>query len=407
MAEYLSPGVYVEEFDSGVKAMEGVGTSTAGFVGLAEKGPVTGRPVLLTSFAEYQRRFGGYLSELEYGKYRYLPNAVEQFFTNGGSTCYVMRAAPEDAACAKSAEGPVVVQAKNPGAWANTMQVFFSRSTRARTQILEAQDGVGGKQYRLKNAAGFRVGDLAAYRTEGAVAYFKVTALNGMLVSFHTELPEDAVDTALVPARTLEACGVDMVIRCGGQEENYPGCSLNPAAPDYLLAALEKSTMASMTLHLPEDAGDPLSLLGAGPDAENLRIELSGGLNGTMDSVNAGTFNGADLGPGKRSGIEAFQGTPGGPRRHRRQRTGQADCPLRGAGQPLCRAGRTAGLHSGGRAEPTPQRLRHLLRSPLRSLGTGLRSPAEAPHLPSAFRLYVRHLCPHRYPEGRIQGSRQ
>ena len=136
MAEYLSPGVYVEEFDSGVKAMEGVGTSTAGFIGLAEKGPVTGRPVLLTSFAEYQRRFGGYLSELEYGKYRYLPNAVEQFFTNGGSTCYVMRAAPEDAVCAKSAEGPVTVQARNPGTWANTMQVFFTRSTRATSAAL-------------------------------------------------------------------------------------------------------------------------------------------------------------------------------------------------------------------------------------------------------------------------------
>ena len=105
-----------------------------------------------------------------------------------------MRAAPEDAACAKSAEGPVMVQAQNPGAWANTMQVFFSGSTRARTQILEAQDGVGGKQYRLKNAAGFRVGDLAAYRAEGTVSYYKVTALNGMLVSFNAELPEDAVD---------------------------------------------------------------------------------------------------------------------------------------------------------------------------------------------------------------------
>ena len=94
MAEYLAPGVYVEEFDSGVKAMEGVGTSTAGFLGLAERGPVTGRPVLLTSFAEYQRRFGGYLPEQEYGSCRFLPNAVEQFFTNGGCTCYVMRAVP-------------------------------------------------------------------------------------------------------------------------------------------------------------------------------------------------------------------------------------------------------------------------------------------------------------------------
>ena len=307
MAEYLSPGVYVEEFDSGVKAMEGVGTSTAGFIGLAERGPVTGRPVLLTSFADYQRRFGGYLSELEYGKYRYLPNAVEQFFTNGGSTCYVMRAAPEDAACAKSAEGPVMVQARDPGAWANAMQALFTRGVRARTQILATQDGVNGTQYRLKNAAGFRVGDLIRYCGEGSTAYYKLTALNGPLASFHEALPEDAVDTALVPARTLEACGVDMVIRCGGPEESYPGCSLNPTAPDYLVAALEKSNMAVMTLNLPEAVDDPLVLLGGAPEAESLRIELSGGLNGTMDNVNAGTFNGANLGPGKRSGIEAFQ----------------------------------------------------------------------------------------------------
>lgn len=307
MAEYLSPGVYVEEFDSGVKAMEGVGTSTAGFVGLAEKGPVAGRPVLLTSFAEYQRRFGGYLSELEYGLYRYLPNAVEQFFTNGGSVCYVMRAAPEDAVCASASQGPVTVRALDPGAWANTMQVFLTRSARARTQILAVQEGVGGRQYRLKNAAGFRAGDLALYRGEGEASYYRVTAVNGMLVSFHAQLPDDAVDTALVPSRTLEACGVDMAIRCGGQEENYPGCSLNPAAPDYLPAALEKSHMASMALDLPETPEDPLVLLGGSAESELVRIELSGGLNGTMDSVNAGTFNGVDLGPGKRSGIEAFQ----------------------------------------------------------------------------------------------------
>ena len=46
MAEYLSPGVYVEEFESGLRPMEGVGTSTAGFIGMAEKGKVTGTPVL-------------------------------------------------------------------------------------------------------------------------------------------------------------------------------------------------------------------------------------------------------------------------------------------------------------------------------------------------------------------------
>ena len=67
-----------------------------------------------------------------------------------------------------------------------------------------------------------------------------------MLVSFQTELPEDAVDTALVPTRTLEACGVDMSIRCGGQEESYPGCSLNPSAPDYLIVIAHRQPGAAL-----------------------------------------------------------------------------------------------------------------------------------------------------------------
>ena len=37
MAEYLSPGVYVEEYDSSPRSIEGVGTSTAGFIGMTVK----------------------------------------------------------------------------------------------------------------------------------------------------------------------------------------------------------------------------------------------------------------------------------------------------------------------------------------------------------------------------------
>ena len=306
MAEYLAPGVYVEEFDSGVKAMEGVGTSTAGFVGLAARGPVEGRPVLLTSFADYKRRFGGYLSELEYGGCRFLPNCVEQFFINGGSACYVMRVVPENAVSARSADGPVVVTAQDPGAWANTMQAFLTRAVRARTQILAVQDSVSGKQYRLKNTAGFRPGDLVAFRAEGGAVYNKITGVNGSLVTMAEPLPDDAADESLVPQKILEACGVDMMILWEDIQESYPGCSLNPGASDYLPDALVKSNMARVALSLEDKLDDPLVLLGAAPDEETLRIELSGGQNGTMDAVNAGTFNGVDNGPGKRTGIEAF-----------------------------------------------------------------------------------------------------
>ena len=40
-----------------MRAMEGVSTSTAGFIGLAQRGPVVGKPQLVTSFADYKRMY--------------------------------------------------------------------------------------------------------------------------------------------------------------------------------------------------------------------------------------------------------------------------------------------------------------------------------------------------------------
>ena len=84
MPEYLSPGVYIEEFEIGAKPMEGVSTSTAGFLGETERGPTT--PCLITSWLQYQRVFGSY-----FGNEKYLPGAVDGFFKNGGRRCYIGR----------------------------------------------------------------------------------------------------------------------------------------------------------------------------------------------------------------------------------------------------------------------------------------------------------------------------
>src|SRR5215218_3390677 len=96
MPEYLAPALYVEEVDTGSKPIEGVSTSTTGMVGVTERGPVN-IPVLVTGYGEYQRWFGGYLNpadfpdEDETRPLRYLPHAVEGFFTNGGKRVYVVR----------------------------------------------------------------------------------------------------------------------------------------------------------------------------------------------------------------------------------------------------------------------------------------------------------------------------
>ena len=84
MPEYLSPGVYMEEFEIGARPIEGVSTSTAGFLGETERGPTT--PRLITSWLQFQRVYGSY-----FGNDKYLPGSVEGFFNNGGSRCYIAR----------------------------------------------------------------------------------------------------------------------------------------------------------------------------------------------------------------------------------------------------------------------------------------------------------------------------
>jgi Bacteriophage tail sheath protein len=89
MPEYLHPGVYVEE-QPAPQTIVGVSTSTAGLVGLTEKGPTVGLPQLVTSFTDFVRRYGGYLGE-DWGQARYLAHAVEGFFRNGGQRAYIAR----------------------------------------------------------------------------------------------------------------------------------------------------------------------------------------------------------------------------------------------------------------------------------------------------------------------------
>jgi len=84
MPQYLSPGVYVEEVESGSRPIEGVGTAVAAFVGLASRGPAN-QPKLITNWSQFTQTFG------EFTEGAYLAQAVYGFFLNGGGSCYVVR----------------------------------------------------------------------------------------------------------------------------------------------------------------------------------------------------------------------------------------------------------------------------------------------------------------------------
>lgn len=56
MLNYQTPGVYIQEVSTGNEPIEGVSTSTVGFLGIAERGP--GTTTLITSFTQYASVFG-------------------------------------------------------------------------------------------------------------------------------------------------------------------------------------------------------------------------------------------------------------------------------------------------------------------------------------------------------------
>jgi phage tail sheath protein FI len=87
---YLHPGVYVEEIPSGSKPIEGVGTSTAAFVGFATKGPI-GEPELIFKWDDYEQQYGGIRNLQKDSKGDPMGLSVAAFFQNGGGKAYIVR----------------------------------------------------------------------------------------------------------------------------------------------------------------------------------------------------------------------------------------------------------------------------------------------------------------------------
>lgn len=85
------PGVYVVEQPSGVRTITGVATSTALFIGMAQKGQL-GRPTPVRSADQFDQIFGG---DPTYGE---MAVQVRQFFLNGGSEAIIVRATDTDPA---------------------------------------------------------------------------------------------------------------------------------------------------------------------------------------------------------------------------------------------------------------------------------------------------------------------
>ncbi|MDQ7096762.1 phage tail sheath subtilisin-like domain-containing protein [Desulfosporosinus sp. PR] len=341
MPEYLSPGVYVEEYESGSVPMAGVGTSTAGFVGLAEKGPVIGKPQFVTSISDYMRIYGSYLSESKYGDKRFLPYAVESFFVNGGTKCYIMRVAPSDAKAALG-KAPAVLTfaAASPGEWGNRIKISVTPASRQKSPIYEVQ----GNDCVFKTTDGFFVGDIVAFDEGKSKTYNKIKAIQENTVTFENPVNPSIVDKAIVPTKYVKSSEINISIKCDDLKEDYNFVSLNPDSPDYILSRLAKSELVTVNVAFKEsetakppekkveknskgDKADdtssapsiavpevsapvsggflpPFEAIGA--KGTGITVLFEGGSEGNIAGISAADYMGSNAGPGKRTGIQAF-----------------------------------------------------------------------------------------------------
>lgn len=174
MPTYLRPGVYIEEISSGSKPIEGVGTSTAAFVGYTTKGDI-GKPTLIFKWDDYEALYGGIRDTAKSAQGDPMGHSVSAFFQNGGTAAYIVRLAGGNPARAEGfLEHPdddtqlIRFRAVNEGTWADGLRVRFAPKTGGGFNVAVGR-GVGNDFKALESFSGVAVADGDPNHIEGRI----------------------------------------------------------------------------------------------------------------------------------------------------------------------------------------------------------------------------------------------
>lgn len=180
------PGVIVSTRNAPPASGPPIKTGTAFFVGPALKGEV-GVAKLVESMADFERLYGTRVT------YSFLHPSVDAFFREGGGSAYISRVVGDSVATASFSlqdatnAASILVKAKGPGVWGNSLKVAVASSggtitltiTDAANVVLESYATTGGKQAFL-DYTGFQYVTLSdADPTKGDPKVTAATALSG------------------------------------------------------------------------------------------------------------------------------------------------------------------------------------------------------------------------------------
>ncbi|MDR3304122.1 MAG: phage tail sheath subtilisin-like domain-containing protein [Treponema sp.] len=228
------PGIYIEEAPDERRGGYASFIETrclTGFVGFAEQGPAH-TPVLLTSFGEYSRVFGGFDTRGT------LPFSVYHYFLCGGTECVVTRIVAEARAARAcitlkcSAGGAITLEAKTLGAWGNTIRAQVWHDGIA--LVPRAVDTRHCCAVTLADTSCLLPNDILRITVAGRRIFRRVTRIAedvaylnvplGLLRSVDDPVRDITVELAVFSLR---------LSRKGGKTERYCRLSMNPASAAY------------------------------------------------------------------------------------------------------------------------------------------------------------------------------
>lgn len=250
MPEYLAPGVYIEEVATGPVPIAGVSTSSAGVVGLTQRGPIN-TPTLCTGYGDFLNTFGGPLPpnasvNLPAG-WNATPYAADTFFRNGGTRLYVVRVAPTTGTAVSmtyalnNTADTLQIQAIDPGPWAEVvfgvlngryqqtdgLRITFADETVA---PLTVTAGSTTSQINLQSTAGLYIGAVIKSGTDFGVV--KTLSDNNVTLQF-------AIGTAPAAGATIRVVEFAMTVDllAGGkiaQTETFHHLNVNSSTPNFI-----------------------------------------------------------------------------------------------------------------------------------------------------------------------------
>src|SRR3954447_24849093 len=291
MPEYLAPGVFVEEVSYRAKSIEGVSTTTTGFVGPTRYGPLEGEPEVATSLTEYEQSYGDGQPLTWDGDA--VPNhmwlATRAFFEQGGKRLYVRRVWRQDAdtgvagADLPSDPGtgdPLALVARFPGAAGNvrvTLGPQIGKSTLTRATGVTSANGLKNSDVVLLTQGGAHKLAEAIHNQDGTWSF----------------RASDATTTKLAD---LDPAQNDALQIFGGTVDIGPA---SPGGPAFSLAGLAlhpDANRPSLPRVLDREKGDaPVSLVVKANPAQNpawddLVPALQGGMHGLRVERARGAF---------------------------------------------------------------------------------------------------------------------